>query len=135
MLYKSEMSTGRLFIVFAVISTLVAMMGLFGLASFAAFKRTREIGIRKVFGATSLNILSLLSGDFAMLVIIAFIISLPLAYLLMHKWLQEFAYKVDISPVLMMLAGFLVMILALLTVGYHSIRAANTDPAKTLRYE
>ena len=134
-LYKSETRAGNLFFVFAMISILIAMMGLFGLASFAAFKRTREIGIRKVFGASTLGILRLLSGDFAFLVLISFLISLPISYLLMNLWLSEFAYKVEINPIIIILAGLSVLILALLTVGYHSIRASNSDPVKTLRYE
>ncbi len=134
-LYKSETRTGKLFTVFSFISTIIALLGLFGLASYAALKRTREIGIRKVFGATSLNILKLLSGDFARLVIIAFILSVPVSWYMMNKWLEEFAYRISISPLLMVLAGVVVITLALVTVGYHSLRAANTDPVKTLRYE
>jgi putative ABC transport system permease protein len=117
------------------ISIVIAMMGLFGLASFAAFKRTKEIGIRKVFGASTLSILRLLSGDFAFLVLISFLISLPFSYLFMNQWLSEFAYQVEINPILVILAGLSVLILALLTVGYHAIRASNADPVKTLRYE
>jgi putative ABC transport system permease protein len=134
-LYKAEMKTGKLFILFALFSSLIAMMGLFGLASYTAFKRTKEIGIRKVFGATTLHILELLTGDFTRLVIIAFVISVPLAWFLLHKWLEEFAYRVNINPVILLAAGLLVLLLTLITVGYHSVKAAQGDPAKTLRYE
>lgn len=134
-LYNAEIKTGKLFIIFAVFSSLIAMLGLFGLASFTAIKRTKEIGIRKVFGAGIINILRLLSGEFAKLVLIAFIISIPLGWYFMRQWLQEFAYKVNMNPLIIIFSGLVIMLLTLLTVGYHSIKAARTDPVETLRYE
>ena len=134
-LYESEMNMGKLFFLFALISVLVAMLGLFGLSSYAAYRRTREIGIRKVFGATPWIILRLMSGDFTRLVILSLIISTPPAYWLIHRWLQAFAYQSAIHPLILVLPGLLVWVIALLTVGYHSIRASRTDPVKTLRYE
>jgi putative ABC transport system permease protein len=135
MLYKEEARTGRLFLVFTGVSVFIAMLGLFGLASFSAIKRTREIGIRKVFGATAFGILRLLSGDFIKLVLIAFIISTPVSWYLMHKWLQEFAYKIGINPLTLAGAGLIVMIITILTVIYHSMQAANANPVDTLRHE
>lgn len=134
-LYQSEMRIGKLFIVFALFSSIIAMMGIFGLASYIALKRTKEIGIRKVFGATTFNIMELLTGDFTRLVMMAFVISVPLAWFLLQIWLQEFAYRVAINPVIFLLAGLLVLLMTLVTVGYHSVRAAHSDPVKTLRYE
>jgi len=134
-LYKAEMQTGKLFIVFAIIATLIAMLGLFGLSSYAAFKRTKEMGIRKVFGASGLSIIKLLSKDFTLLVVLAFVITTPIAYYFMKKWLQAFAYRTEIHPLYIILPGCFVLVLALITVGYHSMKAAGTNPVKTLRYE
>jgi putative ABC transport system permease protein len=135
MLYKAEMRTGKLLFVFAAASILIAMLGLFGLTSYSAVKRTKEIGIRKVFGATTANIISLLTREFTRTIIISILISVPWAIILVNKWLQEFTYKIEINVLLIVFAAFLVLILALFTVGYHSIRAANTNPVKALRYE
>jgi len=135
MLYKAELQTGKLFIVFTLLATIIALLGLFGLASYASFKRTKEIGIRKVFGATVANIVVLLASGFSQLVLIAFCITAPLTYFLMKLWLQEFAYQVTINPIYIVLTGLLMLLLTLFIVGYHAIKASITKSVDTLRNE
>ena len=123
--------TGKLFIDFATLSTLISMLGLFGLSAYTALKLPGENGIRKVFGALGYSILRMFSGEFARLVLFSFVISAPLAWIFINMWLVGFAYKVRINPVLMLMTGRLVMVLTLLTIGFHSIRAAHTNPVTT----
>jgi putative ABC transport system permease protein len=113
----------------------IACLGLFGLTSLAVVKRTKEIGIRKVLGATVANIITLLSRDFLLIVLISNIIAAPIAYLVMRRWLEGFTYKVDIAIELFVLTIVATLILALLTVIYQALRAALADPSKSLRYE
>jgi putative ABC transport system permease protein len=110
-------------------------MGLFGLAAFTAQRRTKEIGIRKVLGATVSSIVALLSKDFLTLVAIAFVVAAPLAYLIMNRWLEDFAYRVEVGPGIFLLVAVLALIIVLASVSYQSIKAALADPAKSLRYE
>ena len=110
-------------------------MGLFGLAAFTAEQRTKEIGIRKVLGASIGSIVTLLSKDFLKPVLIAILLASPLAYYAMHRWLQDFAYKIDIAWWVFALAGLLAVGIALLTVSFQSIRAALMNPVKSLRSE
>lgn len=110
-------------------------MGLLGLATFAVETRTKEIGIRKVLGASVASIVTLLSKDSLRLVLIAFVIALPVAWYAMHRWLQEFAYKIDMAWWIFALAGLLVVGTALLTVSVQSVKAALMNPVNSLRSE
>lgn len=133
--YKSENLTGTLTSYFALISILISCLGLFGLAAFMAKERIKEIGIRKVLGASVGNITALLSKDFLKLVFIAFIIASPLAYYLLQNWLQDFAYKINIHWSVFALAGGFALIITLLTVGFQSVKSAIVNPVKSLRTE
>jgi putative ABC transport system permease protein len=113
----------------------IACLGLFGLATFTVESRTKEIGIRKVLGASVSSITALLSKDFLKLVLVSVLIASPIAYYFMDKWLQDFAYRVDISWWIFALAGIVAIVIALLTVGYQSIKAALANPVKSLRTE
>jgi putative ABC transport system permease protein len=134
-MYKSEADTGKLFGYFSLIAILIGCMGLFGLASFTVEQRTKEIGVRKVLGATVSNIVRLLSKDFMKWVILSSLIAYPAVYLLMRGWLNNFAYRTNIQIITLLLAGLTVVLVAFLTVSFQAIKAAMTDPAKTLRYE
>ena len=134
-LYRFEAQAGQLFGAFAVLAVLIACLGLFGLASFTAEQRTKEIGIRKVLGATISSILILLSRDFLKLVVLAFVVATPLAYFATRQWLQNFAYRIEISWPIFLVVGLTALGAALLTVSYQAIRAALADPAEALRYE
>jgi putative ABC transport system permease protein len=134
-MYATEQRLGRLFSAFAGLAILVACLGLFGLASFTAERRTKEIGIRKILGATVTSIVALLSKDFLKLVLIAFVIAAPLSYFAMNRWLEDFAYRIEIGPGIFLLAGALALLIALTTVSYQSIKAALANPVKSLRYE
>jgi putative ABC transport system permease protein len=134
-LYKSEEQSGLLFNVFSTIAILISCLGLFGLATYTAQVRTREIGVRKVLGASILGIIQLLAKDFVKLVLIAIGIAVPVAWYTMNRWLQDFAYRIDIQWWVFVLAGLLALAIALLTVSYQSIRAALMNPVKSLRSE
>jgi putative ABC transport system permease protein len=134
-LYRSEERVGRIVNVFTVLSIFVSCLGLFGLASFMALRRTKEIGIRKVLGATVSGIVVLLTKEFSRWVLVANLIAWPLSYLAMNRWLEEFPYRADIRLWLFLLAGLITLMVALLTVSYQSIRAALSNPVDSLRYE
>nr|WKN36558.1 ABC transporter permease [Tunicatimonas sp. TK19036] len=134
-LYKAEQRTGKLFDYFAFIAIFISCLGLFGLAAYTAELRTKEIGVRKVLGASVSNILMLFSKDYIKLVLIAFLIATPLAYLLMHTWLEDFAYRTNISPLVFVLAVIFAIGITLLTVGYQSAKAATANPVDSLRSE
>jgi len=133
--YKAEQQLGRLFVVFTVLSICIACLGLFGLATFSAQRRTKEIGIKKVMGASVKQITYQLSAGFLKLVGIAIIVSLPLSWLAMNRWLEDFTYRIDISWWTLVLAAFLGVAISMLTVGYQSIRAAMMNPVNSLRNE
>jgi len=133
--YHSEMIVGQLANVFAFIAIFISCMGLFGLSMFTAGQRTKEIGVRKVLGASVARIAALLSKDFLLLVIIAFVIATPIAWWTMNKWLQDFAYKTDIGWMIFALAGFAAMVIALATISFQAIKAAIANPVKSLRTE
>jgi putative ABC transport system permease protein len=133
--YERETRLATLFAIAAILAVVIACLGLFGLASFTAEQRTKEIGVRKVLGASVPGIMLLLSKDFVKLVGIAFVIAAPLAYFAMHRWLADFAYRIEISWWIFLMAGLTALGIALLTVSYQSIRAAMADPVKSLRYE
>jgi putative ABC transport system permease protein len=134
-LYKSEQKQMAVFSVFASVAILIACLGLFGLAAFTAEQRTKEMSVRKVLGADVANIVLLLSKDFVKLVLIALVIASPVAWYAMHKWLEDFTYRVPIRPGTFLLAGVCAIVIALLTVSYHAIKTAYTNPVKTLRSE
>ncbi len=134
-LYESESLTGRLANYFALISILISCLGLFGLATFAAEQRQKEIGIRKVLGATTSGLVRLLSKDFLQLVVLSLVIATPLAYFFMDNWLQEFAYSIELQWSVFALAGILAIGIAFLTVSFQSVRAALANPVESLRSE
>ncbi|MCF0073345.1 ABC transporter permease [Dyadobacter sp. CY261] len=134
-MYESEMRIGKLFGIFASLAVVIACLGLFGLAAFTTIRRTKEIGVRKVLGASVLSIVSLLSKDFVKLVAIAILIASPLAWYGMDQWLSDFAYKVNIEWWVFVLAGAMAVGIALLTVSFQSIKAALVNPVKSLRSE
>lgn len=134
-LYQAEERTGKLFISFAVLAILIASLGVFGLITYAAEQRTKEIGIRKVLGASVSGIVAMLSADFLKLIALAAVIATPLAWLLMNKWLQNFAYRVNISWIVFAVSIFLMAIITMLTISFKAIRAALVNPVKSLRSE
>jgi putative ABC transport system permease protein len=133
--YRNEERLGYLFTVFAGLAVFIACLGLFGLAAYAAQRRTKEIGVRKVLGASAASIVGLLSKDFAKLVAVAIVVAVPLAWFAMDRWLEGFAYRVGLNPLVFVLAGVLALAIALGTVSAQALRAASTDPVKALRYE
>jgi putative ABC transport system permease protein len=133
--YGAEIRAGQLFAIAASMAIFIACLGLFGLAAYTAEQRTREIGVRKVLGASVSGIVLLLSKDFTRLVLIAIMVAAPIAYYLMNQWLANFAYRVDIGAGIFLLTAALALLIALLTVSYQAIRAALANPAKALRYE
>ncbi|MDR3714902.1 MAG: ABC transporter permease [Puia sp.] len=134
-LYRSEQRQGSLFTVFSGIAILIACLGLFGLSAFAIIQRTKEIGIRKVLGASVTGIIGLLSKDFLLLVGIAALIAFPVAGYAMHSWLQDFAYRVQLSWWIFLAAGFIAAAVALLTIGLQAFKAATANPVSALRSE
>jgi putative ABC transport system permease protein len=133
--YRSEQNMKTVLSAFTFLSILVACLGLFGLSSFAIKQRVKEIGIRKVLGSSANAIVSLLSKDFFKLVIISFVIGAPLAWYGMNKWLQDYAYRIDIHFGVFVLAGILAFIIAFLTIGIQAYKAAFANPVKSLRTE
>lgn len=133
--YKKEERLAAAIQYFAILAIFIACLGLFGLSSFAVQQRTKEIGIRKVSGASIFSILMLISKRFIWLIGIAFVISVPLGFYLFRGWLQGFAYQISLSPELFLLAGVLSLVVALVAIGQQSLKAATTDPVKTLRHE
>lgn len=134
-LYQAEQRTSQLFAVFALISIVIACLGLFGLAAFSAEQRTKEVGVRKVLGASVMNIVALLSSDFLKPVLIAILLAVPIAWLAMNRWLESFAYRIHITWWVFALSGLLAIVIALVTVSYQSIKAALLNPVKSLRSE
>ena len=133
--FKSEETTKTLAFLFAGLTIFISCLGLFGLAAYMAENRIKEIGIRKVLGASVLSITTLLSGDFVKLVIISIIIAMPVAWWAMHNWLQSYAYRTPISASVFILSGILAVVIALLTVSFQAIKAALANPVKSLRTE
>jgi putative ABC transport system permease protein len=134
-LYKNEKSMGSIFMIFSIIIIIIASMGLFGLVSFIIFQRTKEIGIRRVNGAKTYQVVSMLNRGFAKWVAIAFVIACPVAWYAMSKWLENFAYRTELNWWIFVLAGLIAMGIALLTVSLQSWRAATRNPVESLRYE
>ncbi|GAB3031811.1 ABC transporter permease [Spirosoma pulveris] len=134
-IYKSEARLASLFSAFTGFALFIACLGMFGLAAFTAEQRTKEIGVRKVLGASVTSIVTLLSADFLRLIIIALLIASPMAWWAMHQWLKDFAYRIDIQWWVFALAGGLTTAIALLTVSFQTVKAALTNPVKSLRSE
>jgi putative ABC transport system permease protein len=134
-LFQAEQNLSRIFSIFTSLAIFIACLGLFGLAAFTAEQRTKEIGIRKVLGASVLSVIHLLSQDFLKLVILANIIAWPLAWYIMNIWLQDFAYRIVIEPWVFVTAALLAIITALLTVTFQALKAAKTNPVESLRSE
>lgn len=134
-LYRTELQLGKVMNLFTSLSIILACLGLFGLTSYIVQQRIKEIGIRKVLGASLLNIVGLLSGNFTKLVLIAVVVAMPIAYVLMDKWLQGFVYRIDMEWWMFVLAGLLAIGIALLTVSFQTIKAALMNPVKSLRSE
>jgi ABC-type antimicrobial peptide transport system permease subunit len=134
-LYKSEQVVSKLANYFAFLGIFISCLGLFGLAAFTAEQRTREIGVRKVLGASVIQIITLLSGDFLKLVLLAFIIATPLSWYVMAEWLNNFAYQIEIEWWMFPLAGLMAVGIALFTVSFQSVKAALANPIKSLRSE
>ena len=134
-LYREEERLGRIFSYASFLALFIASLGLFGLSAFTTQQRTKEIGIRKVLGSSLSGIVLLLSKDFLKLVGVAFCFAAPMAYLAMNRWLDAFAYRIDLSWPILLVAGLVALCIAMLTVSYQAIRAALADPVKSLRYE
>src|SRR5579871_116997 len=133
--YQKDQRAAAILSYFTMVAIGIACLGLFGLSAFSAEQRTREIGIRKVLGASATNVASLLSKDFIKLVLLATVIGSPLAWFIMNKWLEDFAYRIDVSWWMIAIAGLLAILIALITVSLQTIRAAIANPVKSLRTE
>ena len=134
-LYASEQRVAVLSRYFAGMAIIISCLGLFGLAAFTAQKRQKEIGIRKVVGASAKSVVLLLSKDFLKLVLVAMLVAFPLSWWLMHSWLESFAYRVSINVSIFLLAGFSILVVTLLTISFQSLKAALANPVKSLRTE
>ncbi len=134
-LYRAEQNFKSLFSYFTIIALIIACLGLFGLAAFTAEQRVKEIGIRKVLGASVTSVIGLLSKDFLKLVVIALVVAIPIAWYAMNKWLQDFSYRIDIGWWVFVVAGVLAILIALITVSFQAIRSAMANPVKNLRTE
>jgi putative ABC transport system permease protein len=134
-LYLADQKQGEMLIIFVVVAIFIAALGLFGLAAFTAGRRTREIGIRKVFGARTRDVAILLLWQFSIPVLIANLIAWPIAWYYLHDWLQGFAYRIELSPVYFVITGFAALVIAWLTILGHALRVARANPIHALRYE
>jgi putative ABC transport system permease protein len=134
-LYKKEDNFGKTIQYFSVLAVFIACLGLLGLSAYATESRKKEIGVRKVNGASTFELVTLLIKDFSLLVLIAFVISIPVAYYFGSQWLNNFAYKTEIGVLIFILSGAISLLLAILTVSYNTIKAARANPVQSLRYE
>ena len=134
-LYRTERRIGRISGAFSLLAILLSCLGLFGLASYMAEQRTKEIGVRKILGASTPQLVVLLSKEMTKWVLAANIIAWPAAYFVVGKWLQGFAYRIDIGPLPFVLTALLTFSIALITVSYQAVRTAGSNPADSLRYE
>ena len=133
--YKQENQLSQLYKIFAAIAIFLSCLGLYGLASFMAVQRIKEVGIRKVLGATAGNIVYLFSKEFVILIAIAFVIATPIAWYYMHQWLQDYAYRINISWWLFAAGGLVAIIIALATISFQVIKVAIANRVKSLRTE
>jgi putative ABC transport system permease protein len=134
-LYSAESRVGGLFNAFAILAIFIASLGLFGLAAFTAEQRTKEIGVRKVMGASVTAIVVLLSQEFGKLVLIAFVIAVPVSWYFTSQWLQDYEFRIILDPWIFIMSGLITFLIAWLTMSYQSIKAASMSPAKSLRDE
>ncbi len=134
-LHQADWQLGLVFTTFAGLAILIACLGLFALAAFTAEQRTKEIGVRKVLGASAAQLVGLLTKDFTRLVLIAFVAAIPLAHYVMSRWLEAFTYRIDLNVWMFAAAGTSALLIAWLTVSYQTLKAALTDPVTSLRYE
>ena len=134
-MYRAEQRAGTIALIFSVLAIFIACLGLFGLATFIAEQRTKEIGIRKVLGASVQGIVGMLSKDFLKLVTIAFMIAVPVAWYAMNVWLRGFAYRISLSWWIFIAAGVAAFLIALITVSFQAIKAAIANPVTSLRTE
>ena len=134
-LYENENRLSAVTSSFAILAIMIACLGLFALASLIVTQRTKEIGVRKILGASVLGIVLLLTGVFTRLVGLAFILACPISYFAANKWLADFAYRTDLGIEIFMLAGLLSIVISFFTVSYHSVKAAVANPVEALRYE
>ena len=133
--YQAEERFSKIFLYFSILSLLIACLGLYGLISYTIFQKTKEIGIRKILGATANGIAAMLSGNFLKLVLVACFISIPVAWYIMNMWLQDFAYRINLSWWMFGAAGVLVLVIALITISFQAIKAAIANPVRSLRTE
>jgi len=133
--YAADQTLANIISAFTLITLFISCLGLFGLAAFAAEQRTKEIGIRKVLGASVAGITGLLAKDFLKLVVFAIVIAAPIAWWSMNKWLQDFAYRIEIQWWVFLLAGAGAIVIAFLTVSFQSVKAGLANPVKSLRSE
>jgi putative ABC transport system permease protein len=134
-LYQNEKTSGQIFSIFSILAVVIACIGLFGLSTYMAEQRTKEVGIRKVLGSTASKIVVLMSKDFAKLVAVAFLIAVPVAYYIMIKWLQSFSFRTSVPLWIFLLAGVVALAVALFTISFQALKAANSNPADSLRAE
>jgi putative ABC transport system permease protein len=133
--YEAEKRFGELFICLTSIAIIISCLGLVGLSVFSTTQRTKEIGIRKILGSSSFNIVALLVNDFLILIGIGIFLGVPLSWYVMDKWLQEFAYRIDLTPLTFLSAGFILLLIAIATISVQTMRTANADPVKSLKTE
>ncbi|HTF27494.1 MAG TPA: FtsX-like permease family protein, partial [Flavitalea sp.] len=133
--YKQENQLSQLYKIFACIAIFISCLGLYGFVSFMAAQRIKEVGVRKVLGASVMNIIYLFSKEFTFLIVIAFLIAAPVSWYFMHQWLQNFAYRINIDARIFMLTILISLVIAWLTVGYQSLKAALANPVNSLRTE
>ena len=134
-MYRAEQRVGEISITFSILTIFIACLGLFGLVTYMAEQRTKEIGVRKVLGASISNVIIMLSKDFLKLVLIAAIIAFPIAWWAMHTWLQQFAYRISISWWIFIVAGIAALLIGLITVSFQAVKAAVANPVNSLRSE
>ena len=134
-LYKTEDRFGKLFNYFSALSIVISCLGLFGLSAFSAQQRTKELGVRKVMGASVPGLMQLMAKEFAFLVLIAVLIGCPVGWYAMNWWLNTYAYHVEVGTITLLVAAALCLVVSLLTVSYHAAKAAMVDPVNSLRYE
>lgn len=133
--FEADEKRGFIFTLFTILAILIACLGLFGLASYMVEQRTREIGIRKVFGANEGIIVRLISKDFLVLIAIAIVIAVPLAYYIMSNWLENYVYRTNIGLILIILAALLTLVITFLTIGYKAYQASVMNPANSIKTE
>lgn len=134
-LYTDDFRTQKIFNIFSMLAIIISCLGLFGLSAFIAEKKTKEIGIRKILGASVPGIIKLVSKEFVYLVLISIALSYPIANYFLNSWIQNFEYKTELGISVYLFSGIFALAIGLVTVSYHAFRAANTNPVKTLKHE